>query len=41
VVLILVIPWIGAIFYFWWHRPKDGAIPRSMGDEAREHLDGV
>jgi hypothetical protein len=31
-------PWIVAIAFAWRHRPRDGAIPLSMGEQARRRL---
>jgi len=31
-------PWIMAIVYYWMHRPRDGAIPMSMAEQARQRL---
>jgi hypothetical protein len=31
-------PWVIGIGYYWRHRPRDGAIPMSMADQARQRL---
>jgi hypothetical protein len=31
-------PWLAAIAWCWRHRPRDGAIPPSMADLARQRL---
>jgi hypothetical protein len=31
-------PWIVGIAWFWRHLPRDGAIPPSMADRARQRL---
>jgi hypothetical protein len=38
IIVMLAVPWIGAILYFWHHRPRDGRVPPSLADEARERL---
>jgi len=32
-------PWIAAIAWTWARRPKDGWIPQSVGDRARQRLE--
>jgi hypothetical protein len=34
-------PWVAGIVWFWRQRPRDGAIPPSMADRARERLSGL
>jgi hypothetical protein len=31
-------PWIAAIVWVWRRRPRDGAIPPSIGERARQRL---
>jgi hypothetical protein len=31
-------PWMVAIVYYWRRRPRDGAIPMSTADRARQRL---
>jgi len=31
-------PWIVAIVFYWWRRPRDGALPMSMADQVRQWL---
>lgn len=31
-------PWIAGIVYYWRRRPRDGAMPLSLADEARRRL---
>jgi hypothetical protein len=38
--LIFGAPWIIAIAWYWRRRVRDGAIPPSMADYARERLSG-
>jgi hypothetical protein len=36
--LVVLVPWIGGIIWYWRRRPKDGEIPLSMGERARRRL---
>jgi hypothetical protein len=38
VLLLLVAPWIVGIVYYWRRRPRDGWIPPSIADMARNRL---
>jgi hypothetical protein len=40
VFVVAAAPWIAGIAWFWRHRPRDGAVPPSMADRARERLSG-
>jgi hypothetical protein len=37
-VLLLCVPWLPGIVLAWRDRPRDGAIPPSMGDRATDRL---
>lgn len=40
IALAAAFPWVVGIVYYWRRRPRDGAIPPSMADEARRRLWG-
>jgi hypothetical protein len=31
-------PWVAGIAWLWRHQPRDGFIPLSMGEHARQRL---
>jgi len=42
-VLLLIVgtvsaPWLVAIWWAWRHRPRDGAVPLSLGEQVRRRL---
>jgi hypothetical protein len=36
VTFLVLAPWIAASIWFWLSRPRDGAIPPSMAEAARQ-----